>query len=102
MDENSPFSRLGAAEDTCMTNSLAIARLDERLKNIEKQVTRIEAGVKDLNRKHDAEMDSVSKKLSEKYVTTENFLPYQRAIITAISTVVIGVLMAVLNLVLKQ
>jgi len=82
-------------------NSVLLARIDERTKNIQMRILELENELKEHRKKVDNEIFQIDKRLREQYINKDTFLPYQRAIITAISTVVIGVIMAVLNLTIR-
>ena len=71
---------------------------DVVIKSIQTEVDEL----KDHKARIDNEIFQLDKRLRSDYINKDTFLPYQRAIITAISTVVVGVMMAVLNLTIKR
>jgi len=82
-----------SAEDTVAL----LARIDERSKNIEKKLSSLESDMKDLKGKVDDDFFQLDKRIRDQYITKDTFLPVQRAMFTAMTTIVAAVVMAVLN-----
>jgi len=78
-------------------NAILIARIDERLKSIEGKISRVEASNKELINKVNNDFVLLDKKIREQYITKDTFLPVQRAMFTAMTTIVAAVVMAILN-----
>lgn len=78
-------------------NAILIARIDERLKNIEGKINKVEASNKELINKVNNDFVLLDKKIREQYITKDTFLPVQRAMFTAMTTIVAAVVMAILN-----
>lgn len=74
-----------------------LARIDERSKNIEKQLSHLERELKELKGKVDDDFFQLDKRIRDQYITKDTFLPVQRAMFTAMTTIVAAVVMAVLN-----
>ena len=82
-----------SAEDTVAL----LARIDERSKNIEKKLSSLESDMKDLKGKVDDDFFQLDKRIRDQYITKDTFLPVQRAMFTAMTTIVAAVVMAVLQ-----
>lgn len=82
-------------------NSILLARIEERLKNIEKEVTVVRQSIKELKSQVDTDFFQLDKRVREQYITKDTFLPVQRAMFTAMTTIVAAVVMAVLNFTFK-
>ena len=78
-------------------NAILIARIDERLKSIEGKISRVETSNKELINKVNNDFVLLDKKIREQYITKDTFLPVQRAMFTAMTTIVAAVVMAILN-----
>jgi len=74
-----------------------LARIDERSRNIEYKLARLESDMKDLKSKVDNDFFQLDKRIRDQYITKDTFLPVQRAMFTAMTTIVAAVVMAVLN-----
>lgn len=82
-------------------NSILLARIEERLKNLTEHVASLEVEVKDFRIHFNTEMTAMEKKVREEYISKDTFLPVQRAMFAAITTIVGAVVMAVLNFAFK-
>lgn len=89
-------------DDKSQGNALLLARIDERTKNMERQINVLEDDVKELKSKINKDMFDFKKELRETYITIHQFTPVQRAVFTAISVIVLGVGAALLNLVIPK
>jgi len=78
-------------------NSVLLARIDERTKNIQKQISGIESEMQNLKNKVEDDFVLLEKRSRDQYITKDTFLPVQRAMFTAMTTIVAAVIMAVLN-----
>ena len=82
-------------------NSILCARIEERLKNVEKEVTVVRQSIKELKSQVDTDFFQLDKRDREQYITKDTFLPVQRAMFTAMTTIVAAVVMALLNFTFK-
>jgi len=78
-------------------NSVLLARIDERTRNIEHKIEELEHDLKTFKTKIDNDNFQLDKRLREYYVNRDTFVPVQRGMYLAVSTIVTAVLMAVLN-----
>jgi len=78
-------------------NSVLLARIDERTKNIEKQILHLERDLIALKSEINDDNFQLEKKLREYYINRDTFVPVQRGMYLAVSTIVTAVIMAVLN-----
>jgi len=83
-------------------NSVLLARIDERTKNIEKKLIEFDLDLKDLRKKTHEDFFQLKKELRENYIDIHQFNPVQRAVYTAISVIVLAVGAAILNLVIPK
>ena len=77
--------------------AILLARIDERSKNIEKSIENLDQEMKSIKKKVDNDFLLLDKRIREQYITKDTFLPVQRAMFTALTTIVAAVVMAVLN-----
>lgn len=82
--------------------SILLARIDERTKSIEKKVLDLDSDIKEVRAKMNEDSIALKKDLNENYVNRHQFNPVQRAVFTAISVIVLGVLAAILNLIIPK
>jgi len=78
-------------------NSILLARIEERLKSVQDHLVTLEKDFKEFKVHYNNEMLILEKRVKEDYITKDTFLPVQRAMFAAITTVVGAVAMAVLN-----
>jgi hypothetical protein len=78
-----------------------IARVDERTKILQAEIESIQKDMKECRKKLESDIDIVDKKSAQIYITKDTFLPVQRAMFAAISTLVGAVIMAAINFVFR-
>jgi len=78
-------------------NSILLARIDERTKILCEKVETLQDEVKVLKGNVERELEKMESKNASLYITKDTFLPVQRAMFAAISTLVGSVIIAVIN-----
>jgi molecular chaperone GrpE (heat shock protein) len=78
-----------------------IARVDERTKILQSEIESIQADMKECRKKLESDIDIVDKKSAQIYITKDTFLPVQRAMFAAITTLVGAVIMAAINFIFR-
>ena len=83
-------------------NSIMLARIDERTKSLCNKVEHLQDEVKSLKKIVDTELEKMDSKNAGLYITKDTFLPVQRAMFAAISTLVGAVIIAAINFVFRS
>ena len=78
-----------------------IARVDERTKILQEEISSIQKDMKECRKKLESDIDIVDKKSAQIYITKDTFLPVQRAMFAAITTLVGAVIMAAINFIFR-
>ena len=82
-------------------NSIMLARIDERTKSLCQKIERLQEEVKSLKKAVDTELEKMESKNASLYITRDTFLPVERAMFAAISTLVGAVIVAAINFVFR-
>jgi hypothetical protein len=83
-------------------NSILLARIDERTKVLHDKITNLQVEVKSMKNTMTTELEKMDNKNAGIYITKDTFLPVQRAMFAAISTLVGAVIIAAINFVFRQ